>query len=154
MAYDDEYADILGGPILQNPKPSFLGKWSQYSVFFRASVILALGLFVLLLAVRAWDIWKKNQELGYRKCVLCCLFLSSLPNPSSTRAMRRKHGIPDSDCRPFAVAYAAATRARGEREAQERQNSSKLKLERPIMDQPVPSSVTHGLRRRAAEPGA
>ncbi|OAX43269.1 hypothetical protein K503DRAFT_200532 [Rhizopogon vinicolor AM-OR11-026] len=134
MAYDDEHADILGGPILQNPNSGFLGQWSQHSMFFRVSLVLGLGLFVLLLAVRVWDIWKKNQELGYRK------------------AMRRKHGIPDSDCRPFAVAYAAATRARAEREAKERQNTNKVTVERPAMDPQVPSSDAHGLRRRAAEP--
>lgn len=32
------------------------------------------------------------------------------------RAMRRKHGIPDDDHRPFNVAYAASQRARQERE--------------------------------------
>lgn len=31
--------------------------------------------------------------------------------------MRRRHGIPDNDHRPFNVAYAAATRARQEAEA-------------------------------------
>jgi len=72
----------------------------------------------------------------------------------STRAMRRKHGIPDSDCRPFAVAYAAATRARAEREANDRQNANKVTVERPAMDHLPPSSDSHGLRRRAAEPGA
>ncbi|KAJ8588933.1 hypothetical protein M405DRAFT_818908 [Rhizopogon salebrosus TDB-379] len=134
MAYDDEHADILGGPILQNPHTGFLGQWSQYSIFFRASLILGLGLFLFLISVRTWDIWKKNKELGYRK------------------AMRRKHGIPDSDCRPFAVAYAAATRARTEREAQEKQNANKVQVERPVMEHPLPLSDTHGLRRRAAEP--
>jgi hypothetical protein len=70
MAYDDEHADILGGPILQNPNTGFLGQWSQYSIFFRASLILGLGLFLFLISVRTWDIWKKNKELGYRKCVI------------------------------------------------------------------------------------
>lgn len=154
MAYDDEYADILGGPILQSPNTGLLGQWSQHSIFFQASLILGLGLLVLLLAVRALDIWKKNQELGYRKCVVCSLFsLLKSPNPDSTRAMRRKHGIPDSDCRPFAVAYAAATRARAEREAQERQNVNKVTVQRPAMDHSVPPSDAHVLRRRAAEPG-
>lgn len=32
------------------------------------------------------------------------------------RAMRRRHGIPDNDARPFNVAYAAAERARKTRE--------------------------------------
>ncbi|KAG2748427.1 hypothetical protein P692DRAFT_20804942 [Suillus brevipes Sb2] len=134
MAYDDEHADILGGPILQIPNTGILGQWSQYSILLRASLILALGLLVSLISVRAWDIWKKNQELGYRK------------------AMRRKHGIPDSDCRPFAVAYAAATRARAEREAQDRLQANKVTEELPAINNQVPFSDAHGLRRRAAEP--
>ena len=67
--------------------------------------------------------------------------------------MRRKHGIPDSDCRPFAVAYAAATRARADREAHERQNPGKVTEERPAMDHRVPLSDAQGLKRRTAEPG-
>jgi hypothetical protein len=74
MAYD-EHADILGGPILQIPNTGILGQWSQYSILFRASLILALGLLVSLISLRAWDIWKKNQELGYRKCVILFTFL-------------------------------------------------------------------------------
>lgn len=70
MAYDDEHADILGGPILQIPNTGILGQWSQYSILLRASLILALGLLVSLISLRAWDIWKKNQELGYRKYVI------------------------------------------------------------------------------------
>ncbi|KAG1815707.1 uncharacterized protein BJ212DRAFT_238196 [Suillus subaureus] len=133
MAYD-EHADILGGPILQIPNTGILGQWSQYSILFRASLILALGLLVLLISLRAWDIWKKNQELGYRK------------------AMRRKHGIPDSDCRPFAVAYAAATRARAEREAQDRLQANNVTEELSVINNQVPLPDMHGLRRRAAEP--
>jgi hypothetical protein len=34
--------------------------------------------------------------------------------------MRRRHGIPDNDHRPFNVAYAAAMRARQDREAVKR----------------------------------
>ncbi|KAG1752487.1 uncharacterized protein EDB91DRAFT_1102881 [Suillus paluster] len=70
------------------------------------------------------------------------------------RAMRRKHGIPDSDCRPFAVAYAAATRARAEREAQERITTNKVTEERPETGYQAPLLDAHGLRRRAAEPVA
>lgn len=53
------------------------------------------------------------------RCSITLPFLPSLTARFS-RAMRRKHGIPDTDCRPFAVAYAAANRARAEREARER----------------------------------
>ncbi|KAG2369758.1 hypothetical protein BDR07DRAFT_1388271 [Suillus spraguei] len=65
--------------------------------------------------------------------------------------MRRKHGIPDSDCRPFAVAYAAATRARAEREAQDRLQANNVTEEPPAINNQVPLPDAHGLRRRAAE---
>lgn len=39
------------------------------------------------------------------------------------RQMRRRHGIPDNDHRPFNVAYAAANKARLQREAGERSRS-------------------------------
>ena len=44
------------------------------------------------------------------------IFLSNIPSAAS-RATRRKHGIPDTDNRPFNVAYAAAVTARKENEA-------------------------------------
>lgn len=41
------------------------------------------------------------------------------------RSMRRRHGIPDHDHRPFNVAYAAAKRAQREREAEEKGQSKR-----------------------------
>jgi hypothetical protein len=68
--------------------------------------------------------------------------------------MRRKHGIPDSDCRPFAVAYAAARRARTEREAQERNKTTNHVPDHflPAVDQRTNARIdAHGLRRRIPE---
>lgn len=44
--------------------------------------------------------------------------------------MRRRHGIPDSDHRPFNVAYAAASKTRLERDAGVR-NRSRLNSQTP-----------------------
>ncbi|KAF9226753.1 hypothetical protein BS17DRAFT_502327 [Gyrodon lividus] len=68
--------------------------------------------------------------------------------------MRRKHGIPDSDCRPFAVAYPAAKHARAEREAQERKKTTNHVSNHlsPALDQRTNVLIdAHGLRRRVAE---
>ncbi|KAH7926780.1 hypothetical protein BV22DRAFT_330112 [Leucogyrophana mollusca] len=132
MAFDDEHADILGGPILQSPSRGYFQQWSEFSLFFKGSLLVGLGLLVWLLSIRAREELQKWRELGYRK------------------AMRRKYGIPDADCRPFAVAYAAATRARAEREAQER---SKHQQDTDQPPAPGPRNAlrdTQELRRRFA----
>ncbi|OBZ70370.1 hypothetical protein A0H81_09856 [Grifola frondosa] len=53
--------------------------------------------------IRLLPIYRQWNERRYRK------------------AMRRRHGIPDNDNRPFNVAFAAATKAREERKARQRQ---------------------------------
>ena len=73
-----------------------------------------------------------------------------------SRAMRRKHGIPDSDCRPFAVAYAAAKRAHLEREAQDRKKTTNYVSDHnsPAVDQRTDAQKDAcGLRRRVPETG-
>lgn len=72
--------------------------------------------------------------------------------------MRRKHGIPDTDCRPFAVAYAAANRARAEREANERNKLAghvpSVSDHRDSEHRNAPTDAPHGqhnLRRRLPE---
>lgn len=70
--------------------------------------------------------------------------------------MRRKHGIPDSDCRPFAVAYAAAKRAHLEREAQDRKKMTNYASDHnlPAVDQRTDAQKdARGLRRRVPENG-
>ncbi|KAI6166219.1 hypothetical protein EDD17DRAFT_1546232 [Pisolithus thermaeus] len=102
MSLNDEKADILGGPLLQKPQSGFFGMLTQHLVAFEGAAALFLGLLAWATFVHLREYIRRNRDLNYRK------------------AMRRKHGIPDSDCRPFAVAYAAANRARTEREARER----------------------------------
>ena len=45
-----------------------------------------------------------------------------------SRAMRRRHGIPDDDSRPFNVAYAAALQARKAREGKGRSQESIIRV--------------------------
>ncbi|KIJ20429.1 hypothetical protein PAXINDRAFT_166484 [Paxillus involutus ATCC 200175] len=136
MALQDEQADILGGPILQKPVSGFFSTFSQHYTVIKAAALLGLGLLVWIACIRGYEQLKKSRELGYRK------------------AMRRKHGIPDSDCRPFAVAYAAARRARTEREAQERNKTTNHVPDHflPAVDQRTNARIdAHGLRRRIPE---
>jgi hypothetical protein len=86
MAY--ESSDILGGRSLEN------GQSNEANVFFKVSGIVALTLFAWMACSRGRVIFLKWKETRYKK------------------AMRRRHGIPDEDERPFNVAYAAAVRAR------------------------------------------
>ncbi|KAJ6515478.1 hypothetical protein C8R45DRAFT_1067081 [Mycena sanguinolenta] len=91
---DYESSDILGSDTLPVRNPGSTG-WSGFSktVFF-----LVLLLAGYIGAMRAWTALLKWREKSYR------LF------------MRRQHGIPDNDHRPFNVAYAAVLRARREEE--------------------------------------
>ncbi|KIO12454.1 hypothetical protein M404DRAFT_677606 [Pisolithus tinctorius Marx 270] len=104
MALNDEQADILGGPLLQKPQNDLFGMLMQCLAAFKGAAAVFLGLLAWATFVHLREYIRRNRDLSYRK------------------AMRRKHGIPDSDCRPFAVAYAAANRARTEREARGRNN--------------------------------
>ncbi|KAJ7228261.1 hypothetical protein GGX14DRAFT_412507 [Mycena pura] len=91
---DYEFSDILGSSSLpvRNPRPA---KWPGFS---KIAFYLALLAAAYVGAVRAWDALLKWREKAYRL------------------SMRRRHGIPDHDHRPFNVAYAAVLRARREEE--------------------------------------
>ncbi|KAL4076297.1 hypothetical protein J3A83DRAFT_2171551 [Scleroderma citrinum] len=143
MSLNDEQADILGGPLLQKPQTGLFALFLQHSPAFKGGILLALCLLAWVVFVRVREHIRRNRDLSYRK------------------AMRRKHGIPDTDCRPFAVAYAAANRARTEREAKER---NKLAGHVPSVSdhrhsgadehRNAPMDVPHGqhhLRRRLPE---
>ncbi|KAJ7437113.1 hypothetical protein B0H11DRAFT_2255675 [Mycena galericulata] len=91
---DYESSDILGSDSfpVRNPGPA---KWSGFS---KTAFFLALLLAAYIGGVRGWDALLKWREKAYRL------------------SMRRRHGIPDNDHRPFNVAYAAVLRARREEE--------------------------------------
>ncbi|KAF8345570.1 hypothetical protein F5887DRAFT_1158792 [Amanita rubescens] len=89
----DDYSDILGNGAL-NVKPK-----SSTSFAVKAAFALFALLVLYVVGLNLWTKFLKWRERSYRL------------------AMRRKHGIPDDDHRPFNVAYAAVQRARQEREA-------------------------------------
>ncbi|KAJ7639256.1 hypothetical protein FB45DRAFT_1055407 [Roridomyces roridus] len=89
---DYESSDILGSSSLPVRDPGS-PKWSGFS---KTAFFLALILAVYVGGVRAWNALLKWREKAYRL------------------SMRRRHGIPDHDHRPFNVAYAAVLRARRE----------------------------------------
>jgi hypothetical protein len=85
----DHTADILSGVLIPRPPIwHYIPGVVRYP--FYASVLFALYLAIL----KAWTWFRIRQEIHYRM------------------AMRRKHGIPDDDRRPFNVAYAAVVRER------------------------------------------
>ncbi|KIK29114.1 hypothetical protein PISMIDRAFT_6994, partial [Pisolithus microcarpus 441] len=143
MSLNDEQADILGGPLLQKPQSGLFGMLTQQLVAFKGAAAIFLGLLAWATFVHLREHIRRNRDLNYRK------------------AMRRKHGIPDSDCRPFAVAYAAANRARTEREARERNKLASHVSSASINPHPgdsqhriPPVGAPHGdhqLRRRLPE---
>ncbi|KAJ7129272.1 hypothetical protein C8R44DRAFT_776335 [Mycena epipterygia] len=90
----DESSDILGSNSFPVRNPGST-KWSSFS---KTAFFLALLLVAYVGAVRAWEALLKWREKSYRL------------------SMRRRHGIPDNDHRPFNVAYAAVLRARREEE--------------------------------------
>ncbi|KAI0082488.1 hypothetical protein K474DRAFT_1694340, partial [Panus rudis PR-1116 ss-1] len=127
---DHESADILGGR-LHVPPGGHASSWTSVGaagkLFLGAGIVLA----VALCWVHLLPHWRLYRERQYRK------------------AMRRRHGIPDSDHRPFNVAYAAAQRARQEQEAEEKGRSRPSSLQ-PVRggQQATPSAETQGARQR------
>ncbi|KAJ8482210.1 hypothetical protein ONZ51_g5477 [Trametes cubensis] len=91
--HSDESADILGGRIqVSPPRPPL---WSDPG---RMTLLLGFVTVAAIAWVRIAPHYRQWRETRYRK------------------AMRRRHGIPDDDHRPFNVAYAAALQARKKRE--------------------------------------
>ncbi|KAJ7591460.1 hypothetical protein C8J56DRAFT_563733 [Mycena floridula] len=118
---DSEYADILGRSTLpQRHVP-------KSSLPFAIKTAFALGLFLALyvVATYAWDALLRWRELNYKMSV------------------RRKHGIPDSDRRPFNVAHAAVTVARQDRERE----AANRRFEQNLRDQRAEQNI----RQRPAQ---
>ncbi|KAJ6616245.1 hypothetical protein B0H10DRAFT_2219643 [Mycena sp. CBHHK59/15] len=91
---DYESSDILGSNSSHVRNPG-AAKWFGFS---KTACFLALLLAAYVVSVHAWEALLKWREKSYRL------------------SMRRRHGIPDNDHRPFNVAYAAVLRARHEEE--------------------------------------
>ncbi|KAF9782740.1 hypothetical protein BJ322DRAFT_168367 [Thelephora terrestris] len=95
----DDRSDILSGdklPVGRYQPPSY---WSTLSGTTKVSSYFVTFLLFAVLGRTFYHRFLRWRETNYRK------------------ATRRKHGIPDTDNRPFNVAYAAAVTARKENEA-------------------------------------
>lgn len=94
----------------------------------------------------------KRDAIASTCPMLLCTALRIVFDPPS-RSMRRRHGIPDNDHRPFNVAYAAAKRAQKEREAKEkgisiRSSSSSSVVGSQVAEQPVAATTGQATRQR------
>ncbi|KAJ7173809.1 hypothetical protein C8R46DRAFT_123665 [Mycena filopes] len=131
---DYESSDILGSDTLHVRRQA-PAKWSGFS---KTAFFLALLLAAYVGAVRAWDALLKWREKSYRL------------------SMRRQHGIPDNDHRPFNVAYAAVLRARREEEVANnrvhRVDVDELYAEADRRAAPVESDIRQRNPYRTAEP--
>ncbi|GAW00827.1 hypothetical protein LENED_002379 [Lentinula edodes] len=91
----DDFSDILGSATLPVRQKS---QSSSFSLPVKITSTLTLLLVGYIIAARAWGRVLKWREKSYRL------------------SLRRRHGIPDNDHRPFNVAYAAVQRAKEQRE--------------------------------------
>ncbi|KAJ3932185.1 MAG: hypothetical protein NXY57DRAFT_961077 [Lentinula lateritia] len=91
----DDFSDILGSGTLPVRQKS---QSSSFSLPVKITSTLTLLLVGYIIAARAWGRVLKWREKSYRL------------------SLRRRHGIPDNDHRPFNVAYAAVQRAKEQRE--------------------------------------
>ncbi|KAK0461770.1 uncharacterized protein EV420DRAFT_127421 [Desarmillaria tabescens] len=121
----DDFADILGSDSLPVRREFSPSAWSATSLLKYAGWTLgAVVTYVVL--VLGWNRFSKARERSYRL------------------SMRRRHGIPDNDHRPFNVAYAAVQRSRQEKErpapvqrTQESANTQKAHEARPVRAEQV-----------------
>ncbi|KAI0921711.1 hypothetical protein AcW2_006600 [Taiwanofungus camphoratus] len=133
---DDDSSDILGGRLSVSPPRS---STTSFNIGSSGQILWVFSAILVVLVFRlfAWPGIRRWRENAYRK------------------ALRRRHGIPDNDNRPFNVAFAAANRARQERaekrEAQLQGQNDVQQLPpppptgRPYAPQPDSSSLRHRL---------
>ncbi|KAF9031838.1 hypothetical protein BDZ89DRAFT_608511 [Hymenopellis radicata] len=126
-AMDDDYADLLGSSSMPVRQTVNGRSWSTVFLLTMAGAIGGMVLYVGL--VYLWNLLMKSREKSYKL------------------SMRRHHGIPDSDHRPFTVAYAAARRAREEKE----KPPKKQPVIEPRPVQPPQSRPDQALRQRPIE---
>ncbi|KAF8646376.1 hypothetical protein AX16_007242 [Volvariella volvacea WC 439] len=106
---EDDISDILGQELRPVVRVNHSQTWSNFSSV-KLGFYLVLFLVGYLAVAKAWEHVLKWRERSYKL------------------AMRRRHGIPDNDHRPFNVAYAAVVRAREE----EAGRKAKPRPERPV----------------------
>ncbi|KAI0824768.1 hypothetical protein BC628DRAFT_1419875 [Trametes gibbosa] len=120
---NDESDDILGGRFqVLPPRPAF---WADPG---RMTLLLGFVAIITLAWVRLGPHFRHWRETRYRK------------------AMRRRHGIPDDDYRPFNVAYAAALQARKKREGKSHGVAQQVPQGLPVEGgSQLPSSVPNNM---------
>ncbi|KAG6856783.1 hypothetical protein H0H87_000751 [Tephrocybe sp. NHM501043] len=106
-------SDILGGPMSLNARDSQLGWWSGLPLGAKSVFGLIVFFVLYVVGIRTREMYLVWREKAYKL------------------SMRRRHGIPDTDHRPFNVAYAAVVRARQESEEKAR----KARLQELARDQ-------------------
>ncbi|KAK0206886.1 hypothetical protein DFS33DRAFT_1317713 [Desarmillaria ectypa] len=139
----DDFADILGSDSLPVRREFSPSAWSVTSLLKYAGWTLgAVVTYVVL--VLGWNSFSKAREKSYKL------------------SMRRRHGIPDNDHRPFNVAYAAVQRSRQAKErptpaqrSQETANTQTAHEARPVQAEQVIRNRGEGrsaLQSQAASP--
>lgn len=108
-------ADNPGSEILHSP--------SSVGSLFRIAWILGIVLGLTWIMRNGRTVITQWQQNMYRRCVCIFRVLTPVAHPSWLSANRRRHGIPDSDNRPFNVAYAAAALAKKEKQRIEREKA-------------------------------
>ncbi|KAK0190598.1 hypothetical protein F5146DRAFT_560664 [Armillaria mellea] len=93
----DDFADILGSDSLPVRREFSPSAWSAMSLLKYTGWALGAAVTYVVL-VLCWNSFSRARERSYRL------------------SMRRRHGIPDNDHRPFNVAYAAVQRSRQDKE--------------------------------------
>ncbi|KAG5639681.1 hypothetical protein H0H81_005864 [Sphagnurus paluster] len=128
---EGDSSDILGGPTFPHARDSHSGAWSGLSFGLKSTFVIAALLSFYVICIRIWETFLVWREKSYKLT-------------SHHRSMRRRHGIPDNDHRPFNVAYAAVVRARQENEASAR----RAKLHDLVQDQQNAPPNQNNIRQR------
>ncbi|KIM34950.1 hypothetical protein M413DRAFT_449991 [Hebeloma cylindrosporum] len=126
MEYDS--SDILGHRTMPTTKGKRQGGFSFGRAFFLCVVLLAIYLF----AKRVWKRYTRYREQGYKL------------------ATRRRHGIPDSDLRPFNVAYSEAMAKAREEELRRQPRPKPIPRPQPAPVDQRAAQLEQSLRQRSA----
>ncbi|KAG6840647.1 hypothetical protein C0991_005370, partial [Blastosporella zonata] len=122
---DIDSSDILGGPMSLNARDSQSGWWSSLPLGAKSAFGLTVVFVLYLVVIRIQETYLVLREKAYKL------------------SMRRRHGIPDTDHRPFNVAYAAVLRAR--QEGQEKARKARLQ---ELLQDPQSALPDEGVRQR------
>ncbi|PBK66866.1 hypothetical protein ARMSODRAFT_328895 [Armillaria solidipes] len=127
----DDFADILGSDSLPVRREFSPSAWSAMSLLkYTGWALGAVVTYVVL--VLGWNSFSRARERSYRL------------------SMRRRHGIPDNDHRPFNVAYAAVQRSRQEKERPAPAQRSQENVNTQTAHEARPAQAEQVVRNRGA----